>query len=451
MSDLYVLLVYLSFFVVGITAPFVISLGYVWGDIFYPQEMSTLVAMFSSSLVMGIGALLAYLAADNRARPRLSMQAFLTILFAAWITLSLTWAVVPGLAYDKWTWAVKAVLVSAFIPFVFRSRVQIEAFLLVVLFALCFHMVPRGLKDIFGGSSYGHNLGLTNNNDLLLESSTLATFSVAMIPIILFMRRHSVLLPKMPWLRNLGATFLVGICIFCAISTFARTALVAFAVVGFFMWLQSRRKIAFAAIALAMVLGFSLATSSSWEARMATTTQYNQEDSALGRILVWKWTLGYVAQHPLGGGFNSYVIDTIAFPSDSGAPGAPGDIVHGKAFHNMYFEVLGEQGIPGLLMFGGIQVLALLYLWRVRRRTRGQPHLLWLHDLSQTLLSALLTVMACANFVGIGYQAIVWYFFVLPVCLREYLHRVERLEKASPMPASAPVRPAMVPFPGVAR
>jgi hypothetical protein len=44
---------------------------------------------------------------------------------------------------------------------------------------------------------------------------------------------------------------------------------------------------------------------SSFSARMGTI-ENNQADESATRIAVWKWTLGYVAEHPFGGGFDSF-------------------------------------------------------------------------------------------------------------------------------------------------
>jgi hypothetical protein len=63
-------------------------------------------------------------------------------------------------------------------------------------------------------------------------------------------------------------------------------------------------------------------------------------------------------------------------------------------------------------------------------------------------MTSLLTIVACGCFIGIGYQATVWYLITLPVCLNTYLNRVEELERggAGQQPswrASRPVRPEM--------
>jgi O-antigen ligase len=120
-------------------------------------------------------------------------------------------------------------------------------------------------------------------------------------------------------------------------------------------------------------------------------------------------------------------------------------VVYGKAFHNIFFEVLGEQGFPGLAMYLTLILLSLWYMWDIMRRTRKQPHLLWVHDLASALLTSLLTIVACGCFIGIGYQPMVWYLISLPACLHAYLYRVERLESGTgQLPWMVrPARPAM--------
>jgi len=445
LRDLYIALVYASFFVVGPTTPFVFSLGYLWVDTFYPQYVSPALAEIPTSMVMGMAAIGSYIVLDRRSPPHLSFHTVLSLIFAGWVTLTCTWAEVPDLAWGKWDWAFKVIIFATFLTLVLRSRVQIEAFLQVFLFAACVHIMTLGIKTMISGSAYGRQLAAFGGGAGLTESSYLAAASIAFIPIILFLRKHSILIPKSR-LRDVGYLGLIVIAIFCAIGTYARTALVGFAVVGVFLWLQSKRKILFAIFVAVAAMGVLATTSDSWDARIETSTD-DQEGSALGRILVWKWTLGYVMDNPLGGGFNSYMIDRIEFPSVNGEAGG---VIYGKAFHNIFIEVLGEHGFPGLAMFVTLLMLSLWYMWNVMQRTRNKPYLLWVHDLAGALLTSLLTIMACGCFIGIGFQALVWYLISLPVCLHAYLYRVEQLEsgvgkvpwadrvaRPPPMPAGA--------------
>jgi len=447
LRDLYIALIYAGFFVVGITTPFVLVLGYLWVDTFYPQALSFWIAQIPASMIIAVAAMVGYVLLDRRS-PRFAFHTALTLLFAAWVTLTLTWAERPDSGWVKWDWAFKVVTFASFLPLVLRSRVQIEAFLQVFLFSAMVHMIAVGSKTLLSGSGYGRQLDVIGGNSGITESSYLAAVSVSVIPIILYLRTHSILVPKSK-IQSIGYLALVPIAIFSAMGTYARTALAGFLVVGFFMWLQSRRKLLYTLCASVVVLAVVARTADSWNERIATTTDW-QQDTTNGRILVWEWTLKYALQNPFGGGFQAYEINQIVYPAENGQ--AP-HVEYGRAFHNMYMEVLGEQGFPGLAMFLTLLFTSLWYMWSVARRTRGKPHLAWAHDLAQTLLTSLLTMMACACFIGIAFQALVWYLITLPVCLNGYLLRVEQLEGGSEraLPWVRPPVRAALPPPAAAR
>ncbi len=431
MSDLYVAMVFVAFIALGTTAPFVATLGYVWTDTFYPQLLSTIVALVPSSMIMGGSALLFYFMIDRRSPAQFTAHTALTLIFGLWCTLTLLWAEVPVAAWEKWNWAFKTVMFSAFIPMVIRSRVQIEAFVQVYLAAMLIHIIPVGTKTLISGSSYGRSLGLLRGNIGVAESSTLSAICVALIPVMLYLRRHSILLPASK-LRNLAYLSLIVVALGAAVGTYARTALVGFAVVGISLFITSKKKALYILFVLLLAVGIGGYTATSWGDRIATTVDYENESSAYGRILVWIWTIDYVTAHPFGGAFKNELINLITITD-----GATTYVHRGKAYHNMYFEVLGEQGFPGLFMFVALQLISITYLARVIRRTRGKEHLVWLGDLARALLTALLTVMACGFFIGIAYQAFVWYLIALPVCLYAYMIRVEMLESGNAEAVSA--------------
>jgi len=425
MSDIYVALVYISFMVLGASAPFVAALGYVWTDSFLPQYLSNLVALIPSSMAMGAVAVVLYIMIDRRAPPRLTAQTALTVCFGLWCTATLMWAEVPDLAWQKWDWAFKTVMFSSILPLVIRSRVQIEAFIQVYIAALMIHIMPVGVKTLISGGAYGLSKGIIRADSGITESSTLAAISVGIIPLLMYVGKFSIIIPAKRW-RYPGFLALTGFACYAALGTYARTAIFGFVVVGIHLFMESRRKglyVLGAILAVSIVVGYSAST---WTERMATTTDYSSENSALGRLLVWQWTLGYVASHPLGGGFTNYVVNTITFTGDDGAA----TVVHGKAYHNIYFEVLGEHGYPGLLLFLSIILLSIKSAIATISKSRGVEHLVWLHRLSRASLASLLTILVCGMFIGVAFQAFLWYFLMLPVCLSQYLARVTALETA---------------------
>ena len=443
LRSLYITMIYVSFLVFGAAAPFMFSLGYVWVDTFYPQAVVyEILNQLPVSLIMAVAALGGYAMLDRR-KGRLTAISCLLMLFATWVTLSTAfWAEVPTAAWDKWNYAFKTISVGAFLPFVFRSRIQIEAFLQIYLFSIAVHFLPVGIKTMISGGGYGRQLGIIGGNSLLAEGSTLATVALMLVPIILYLRRNSRIMPR-NLLTDLLYVGLAVAAVAAAIGTYERTALIGLVVVGAGLWLSSRRKLLFGAIGVMAALAISLLTSSAWNDRISTVSDYNTEGSALGRILVWRWTLNYVAGHPFGGGFNAYIIDRIQFPPD---PDGHVLVVHGKAFHSIYFEVLGEQGWFGLALFALIVGFALYQLRTVARLTRRVEEMAWARELAYALQVALLTLLACGAFIGIGFQPMFYYLVGISACLREHVRQAARLgedrEAAAAVRIVSPPHPA---------
>ena len=426
LRSLWLLAVYLAFIGLGVTAPFVMTLGYVWVDTFRPQEVAySILSEFPVALIMGAGALVSYLALDRRSPPPLTLQTSLHVMFVFWMAASLAWAEVPGRAWDKWDWAGKAVGFAAFVPFVIRSRVQIEAFVQTFVFSLAANFIPFGLKVIISGGGYGQNLGLLSGNSGLAEGGYLSTACLMAVPLTLYLGKHGMLIPRLP-LMQLAYMGVAGLAVITAVGTYERSALVGLVVLGIYMFMRSRRKILYGAVGIVGMTIAAYIMADSWTNRISTIAQYNVESSSLTRILIWEWTLNYVAQHPFGGGFQVFLISSIVMPPDEANPG--GYIQFGRAFHSIYFEVLGELGWPGLVMFLLISVSLLLSLRRLTKKCRKNPDLVWVADLSDAIQTGMLVFLSAGAFVGIAFQPPFGYFVSMGVCLRAYVWRSEHTQ-----------------------
>jgi probable O-glycosylation ligase (exosortase A-associated) len=421
--SLFLTAIYLAFFGLGMSAPFVFTLGYAWVDTFRPQSVAMIILnQVPVALIMGGAALGGYFAMDRRSPPRLTLATVLTLLMGFWITASMFWAERPDVGWGKWDWAFKTVMFSAFIPLVIRSRVQIEAFAQTYVFSLAANIVPFGLKTLVSGGGYGHNLGLEGGNSNLAEGGLLSTICLMAIPLALHLGRHTQLLPRSR-LVSLGYMGLCGLALVTALGTFERSALIGLLVMGAYMFTRSRHKMLFLAClaVVSVVLVYSM--SAGYDARIATISDPTKETSALTRLLVWKYTFNYSLSHPFGGGFMAYLVDRIEFPG--------GEVVFGRAYHSIYFEVLGEQGWVGLALFLGAAGWTFFDLRRMARRARKLPHLAWCADMSDALQTGLAVFMTAGAFVGIAYQPAFWYFVAMSVSLREYVRRVEQGQPAT--------------------
>jgi putative inorganic carbon (hco3(-)) transporter len=161
------------------------------------------------------------------------------------------------------------------------------------------------------------------------------------------------------------------------------------------------------------------------------------------RIGVWKWTLGFVATHPLGGGFATYIINTVEVP---GTGDQPAHIEFGRAFHSIYFEVLGEQGYPGFCVFLLLTGSTFITLRRLAKQARPHPELQWVVGFSDALQSGLAVFLSSGAFVGIAFQPMFWYFISMGICLKAYMWRVARQDDVAETGWRAlSLRPALPP------
>jgi putative inorganic carbon (hco3(-)) transporter len=418
-QELFIAAVYFLYLALGLVAPFVFGLGYVWVDIFTPQAVAANVfGAFPVAMVMGIACFGGYIIADRRHRPKIGLSIVLLLVFAAWMTLTCTWAVVPN-AVDKWDWAFKACVFAAFMPFIFRSRIQIEAVLLTIIFAISGNVLAVAAKTLITGGGYGARMTLVEGNSGLAEGSTISMLSVAIIPLILFIGRHSVIFPRR-WYTVVAFGGLVACCLITAVGLFTRTGLVALGVFVVLAWMQSRYKIVLGAAFAAVICVLLPFAGASWLDRMSTIENPTSESSAAARIGVWKWTLDYVSEHPLGGGFDVFKISSFSLTL------ADGSIVNkqGVAFHSIYFEILGEMGIVGFGIWGLLILTFFLGMIRLRRKTRITEGVEWLGGLATALTTSVIIYLVGGAFIGIGFQPTLYFLIAVSIAAREYWRRI---------------------------
>jgi putative inorganic carbon (hco3(-)) transporter len=436
--SLYISLVYGTFLFSGLVAPFAFGLGYVWVDTFTPQNIAySIMNEFPVSQVMAAGAVGLYLLLDRRRPPTMNAVTVLLLTMMCWVTFTtFNSPVAPEAAWGKWNWAIKTIVFSAFMPAMFRSRVQIESFLQIYVFSLAGQLLPFAGKTILTGGQYGVSFGLVGGNSGLAEGAHLATVCLLIIPILLHLRRHTIILPRWPVVRLIYAGLVVA-CLAACVGTYERTAIVGALVVAVGLWLRSNRKLVFGAMFAAAMVGAGayVATSDSeWVARMKTIGTYSQDTSAYGRILVWRWTLDFVKDHPFGGGFNAYLVDEFVVPGTRDNP-TP-FIDRGRAFHSAYFEMLGEHGWIGLGLFLSLCGATFFTFGSAARRARRLAGMQWCHDLARCLQISLLVPMICGNFIGIAFQAEFYYLFALSVMLRHQVRTAEKMALAANPPRS---------------
>lgn len=159
-----------------------------------------------------------------------------------------------------------------------------------------------------------------------------------------------------------GVLLVLGLAIIASSSRGASLAMIA---VGGYLFLRSPRKLVtltgFAAAGL-LLLAYAPDT---YFNRMGTISHYQDDGSAMGRIIAWKASIRMCADNPVFG------VSAGHFPIAFGAKYMPPDVgsMPWLTAHSMYFLVIGELALPGIL------TLLVLIFGNMRENSRIQIQL----------------------------------------------------------------------------
>ena len=111
-----------------------------------------------------------------------------------------------------------------------------------------------------------------------------------------------------------------------------------------------------------------------------------------------------------------------------------------RAFHSSYFEMLGEQGWPGLILWVWLHASGIWQMEWIRRRWRKRTGAdeQWVAPLANALQLGHVVYMIGALFIGIAYQPFILMLVGLQCGFGSY---VKRIDQPARRPAVQPARP----------
>jgi putative inorganic carbon (hco3(-)) transporter len=436
MRDLIFIGYLLAIILLAFKRPFMFTLVYAYIDIVAPQRLSyfLLNSIPLSLIVFGI-ALIGFLVSDDKKDMRVTPRWAALILLLVYCGYTTSIAAEPLPALEKWDWVWKALVFCAFLPLTLRTKLRIEATIITMVLCASAMIVTGGIKTLAGGGGYGVLVLLIDDNTGLYEGSIISCAAICIIPLILWVAKYGTVF-KPDWRVRIYCAALIFACLLIPVGTQARTGIICIGVLGLLMLRYVQYRILYlAAIGLLAAAAIPLLPSS-FTQRADTIKNYQQDESASTRLAVWQWTWDYAKTHPLGGGFAAYLQNKIQYDikrddknTEAGDDIAESDVMEvidaGRAYHSSYFEMLGEQGYPGLLIwlmihFGGIwrmEVVARLY----RKRKREDEN--WVAPLATALQNAHIVYMVGSLFVGIAFQTFFYMLVALQISLDTYLAR----------------------------
>jgi len=422
----------------GFRRPFLFVLAYAYIDIVSPQRLTYLLLnSVPISMIAVALAVLGWLAFDDKKDVRVAPRQFLILLLLGYCFYTTLHADFPIEAKDKWEWVWKALVFAAFLPLTLRTRLRIEALLLFMILSAASIIIVGGIKTLGSGGGYGElNLMVTNNSGLY-EGSTISTVAIAIIPLIVWFTRFGTIFA--PDWRVKGFSYaLIFACLLIPVGTSTRTGLLCIGLLALLMIRDTKRKFVYLAALGCLGLAAIPFLPSSFTERMGTIKTYQADASASTRIAVWQWTMDYVKTHPMGGGFEAYRqnrirYEKVAIEGEGGGVAKVErnlEVDKARAYHSAYFEMLGEQGYPGLAIWLLINLAGLFRMEVLRRRYRKpEPGQEWIAPLASALQSAHFVYMLGATFIAIAFQPFVYMLIGAQIGLDTYCAR-KRAESA---------------------
>ncbi|MCC2614863.1 putative O-glycosylation ligase, exosortase A system-associated [Aestuariibacter halophilus] len=348
---------------------------------------------------------LAFLISKDKHRYPLNGMSILMIIFVLWGGLCTVFALEPEWATSELSRFSKILLGVALYLMIMRGEHKIKMMVLVMAVATAFYGVKGGIFAIMTGG----NFRVWGPPDSFIEGNNELALALLMtIPLLFFLFTDA----KHKWLKRAYMAS-IGLCFISVVASYSRGAFLALAVTSFFLWLKSRFKVPLAVLGIVAVLGAIPFIPQHWYDRMNTIQTYEQDASAMGRINAWTVAVNVANDRITGGGYGHWGPRTFAMY----AP-IP-DKVHDA--HSIYFEVLGELGWPGLLMFLSL----LLICWRMNGRniklSDGRDDLLWCNTLAKMLQVSQIAYMSGGAFLGLAYWNMPYHLMVVTILLNLYL------------------------------
>ena len=323
------------------------------------------------------------------------------LLFPIWTCITYIFALEQDLGWNRWIEVMKIFISVHFISALIRTRRQITVFVAVVTASVAVFGIKGGLFTLAAGGSakvYG-----PPGESFMSDNNAIAVALIMVVPLLGWLGT----LIKNKWQR-IGIAVAGLLCLLSILGTHSRGALLGVIAMLVYLWFKSKRKGIFVILALFIApVGIDFMPTE-WTNRMNTIKAYQADESALGRLNAWQNAINIANDRPLvGGGFELYTKRVFLRYAPN-----PEDL---HSAHSVYFQVLGEHGYVGLVIFLSLIASCMLKARRTIALSRDRPEFTWAANLSRAVQVSVLGFMVGGAFVNIAYWELLYYILLIAV------------------------------------
>ncbi|MDH5593758.1 MAG: putative O-glycosylation ligase, exosortase A system-associated, partial [Gammaproteobacteria bacterium] len=338
------------------------------------------------------------------------------ILFVLWTSITTFVAMVPEHAVFEWERSIKIQFMVGVTLLLINNKEKLNQLVWIIVISIGFYGVKGGIFTLLTGGSWmvwgPQGTFIEGNNELAL----------AMI-MILPLLRYLQLQTENKWIKR-GLIIAMGLCALSILASYSRGAFIAASAITLFLWLKSRKRVVLGVAMVFVILASLLFLPKGWFDRMETIKTYEEDASAMGRINAWWFAYNIANERPIiGGGF--HVFNRELFLAYAPEPEKFHDA------HSIYFEVLGEHGYVGLILFLLLYYLVLRNAKWILKNTKDKENLLWARDLASMVQVGLIGYAVGGAFLGLAYFDLPYHFMAIIVILRTIVQKENSYEDSN--------------------
>lgn len=442
MRDILVTAIITVGLIMALRRPYIAALLWVWIGLMNPHRLGWGFAYsFPFAMIAAIVLIISMAINPEKIRWPTGATVFLLILLVAWMGVTTLGAIIYDGSMIKYVATLKVLLMTLVVAAVVRTREEILGLVLVTVGSIAFFGVKGGLFTVMTG---GVNRVWGPPSSVIEGNNELAVALVITIPLLYYLAHQVPLIRQLrpmgwvseKWMRR-GFYAAIPLCMIAALGSYSRGALLALVAMSTMFWWRSKSKWAVAVLILIVLAVALYFMPEAWLGRMNTLSTYAEDSSAMGRINAWTMAINIANDRLLGAGFEtaSPVIYLRYAPN-------PNFVI---VAHSIYFQILGEHGYVGLLLYLGFWFMTYCLAGKVIKLAAGKDGLQWAHMLGSMAKVSLVGFAVGGAFLSIAYWDMPFYIMVILVCTERWVRDSlgESLQKdacSDPIPSAATMR-----------
>jgi probable O-glycosylation ligase (exosortase A-associated) len=407
MRDLFLLAAIITFALLAMRKPQVGILAWLWLSIMNPHKLTYgfIYNMQVLDALVGITLLSCLFHWKEKASTQFHGLLKLLLAFYIWCTLTTIFSVDFFLSLQDWIAFTKTLLLVVCILLFMNKKHWILGCFAIFILSIgftgfkggIFTVLTGGGHKVWGppGTAWGDNNGVSIAM-LMVMPITLAYFHIV----------------AKKW-QKLTVVSVTLIFFSTLLGTQSRGGLIGMLGICGVVMLRSQKKLLMSVLVILTLSAGYAFMPQSWHERMSTIQHYQQDSSASTRLIQWGYAIDISLERPIfGNGFDAFFYKPyyLMYAADKDA---------NRAVHSNYFQVLGEQGYIGLLMYLALIIMIIVKAKKYALKCKGRKDLIWAASLLSALQFSIVGYAVNGLTVNMAYLDLFYYllaFCVLLIC-----------------------------------